>query len=183
MSKKAHRFFSYKTIFTSLCFLSITTPPLLDIQAIAMPQLDESVTYTMNFRNIAIVEYIRFVSRISKINFIFNENDLTFPVTLVSDQPVSAKNLFSALAHVLEVNGFSLSEKEGSILITKNPGASQLAPINQLQAPLITRIFKIENINLGTLTQIVKSIVSLHFTFCGYLKVCSNILYSFVSML
>jgi type III secretion protein C len=160
MPKKAFSFFSYKTIVTSLCFLSITAPGLYHLQAQVSPKLDESISYTMNFKNIAIVEYIRFVSKISKINFIFNETDLNFPVTLVSDQPVSAKNLFSALAQVLEVNGFTLSEQEGSILITKNPGSSQLAPLNQLQAPLITRIFKISNINLSTLTQIVRSVVS-----------------------
>lgn len=160
MSKKAHSFFSYKTIIKSLCFLSVTAPSVYELQAQVSLKLDESVSYTMNFKNIAIVEYIRFVSKISKINFIFNETELNFPVTLVSDQPVSAKNLFSALAQVLEVNGFILSEQEGSILITKNPGSSQLAPINQLQAPLITRIFKIENINLVTLTQIVRSVVS-----------------------
>lgn len=160
MSKKSYSFFSYKTMISSLCFLSVASHSLCSIHAQVSPKLDETVSYTMNFKNIAIVEYIRFVSKISKINFIFNENDLNFPVTLVSDQPVSAKNLFSALAQVLEVNGFMLSEKEGSILITKNPGSSQLAPLNQLQAPLITRIFKIENINLGTLSQIVRSVVS-----------------------
>lgn len=160
MPKKACSFFAYKTMISSLCFLSITAPNFYDLEAQVSPKLDESIAYTMNFKNIAIVEYIRFVSKISKINFIFNESDLNFPVTLVSDQPVSAKNLFSALAQVLEVNGFILSEREGSILITKNPGSSQLAPINQLQAPLITRIFKIENINLSTLSQIVKSVVS-----------------------
>lgn len=160
MSKKAHSFFSYKTIIKSLCFLSVTAPSIYELQAQVSLKLDESVSYTMNFKNIAIVEYIRFVSKISKINFIFNETELNFPVTLVSDQAVSAKNLFSALAQVLEVNGFILSEQEGSILITKNPGSSQLAPLNQLQAPLITRIFKIENINLVTLTQIVRSVVS-----------------------
>jgi type II secretory pathway component GspD/PulD (secretin) len=111
MNKKATCFFYSKTLFKSLCALSLSLPYTY-VEAAVSPKLDEAVSYTMNFRNINIVEYIRFVSKISKINFIFNEADLNFPVTLVSDQPVSAKNLFSALAQVLEVNGFALSDQE-----------------------------------------------------------------------
>src|SRR3990172_4022525 len=44
-------------------------------------------TYTINFENISIVEYIRFVSRISGQNFIFNEEELQFNVTIVSEDP------------------------------------------------------------------------------------------------
>ena len=150
MTKKVPGYFSYKALMTSLCFLS-----LADIQALLLvkptPELvqEGSAKYTMNFRNVAIVEYIRFVAKISKTNFIFNEAELVFPVTLVSDQPVSAKNLFAALVQVLEVNGFNLSDQEGSILITKSQGSSQLGALNQLQAPLITRIFKIQNIKVS----------------------------------
>ncbi len=173
MTKKVPGYFSYKALMTSLCFLSFAdihglliaaAPPKLGHNEGAKPHPklihDEGAKYTMNFRNVAIVEYIRFVAKISKTNFIFNEAELVFPVTLVSDQPVSAKNLFAALVQVLEVNGFNLSDQEGSVLITKSQGSSQLGALNQLQAPLITRIFKIQNINIATMTQIIKSIVS-----------------------
>jgi type III secretion protein C len=159
MRKKGLSFFYYKTIARSLCLLALTSSSLPQHSKIHS-QLDDKITYTMNFRNINIVEYIRFVAKISKTNFIFNEAELNFPVTLVSDQPVSAKNLFAALAQVLEVNGFTLSDQEGSVFITKNPGSSQLGAINQLSAPLITRIYNIRNLNLLTITQIVKSVVS-----------------------
>lgn len=158
MHKKSLSFFNYKTLYGSLCVLSLISPLVIDAKV--SPQLDESVSYTMNFRNINIIEYIRFVAKISKINFIFNEQELSFPVTLVSDQPVSAKNLFSALAQVLEVNGFTLSDQSGSILISKNQGSSQLGALSPTIASVMTRIYKIENINLATLTQIIKTIIS-----------------------
>lgn len=160
MSKKSPGFFQRFTLARSLAFLSLFSTPLETFAAKVNPPLDETVRYTMNFRNVNIIEYIRFVAKISKTNFIFNEQELNFPVTLVSDQPVSARNLFSALVQTLEVNGFSLSEQEGSVLITKNPGSSQLAPINQMTAPLVTRIYKINNINLVTLSQVVKQMIS-----------------------
>ena len=43
-------------------------------------------TYTINFNNVSITEYIRFASKIAKLNFNYSEDDLKFNVTIVSEE-------------------------------------------------------------------------------------------------
>src|SRR6185436_13097378 len=38
-------------------------------------------TYTINFSNVSIIEYIKFASKITNLNFVFNDTELQFNVT------------------------------------------------------------------------------------------------------
>ena len=55
-----------------------------EIAALPDSESDQQKTVLINFNNVSMVEYIRFVSRISNRNFIFDENDLQFNVTIIS---------------------------------------------------------------------------------------------------
>ncbi len=57
----------------------------------------EALAPTVNFNNVSMIEYIRFISRISDKNFIFDEEDLLFNVTIVSQEPTSIENLMEVL--------------------------------------------------------------------------------------
>jgi len=162
MKRKAFFHISYKTVLSSLIALSIFNPYDSILLAKTQESVDAKATFTMNFRNIGVIEYIRFVSKVTKTNFIFNEQELNFQVTLISEQPVTSSNLFSALVQVLEANGFVISDQEGSYYITKNPGVSHLAQSysEDDKAPMMTKIFKIENLNISSAAQILKNIVS-----------------------
>src|SRR5438445_501538 len=61
--------------------------------------------YTINYNTVSIIEYIRFASKICKMNFIYEEADLNFTVTVVSDEPVTAANVMATLVQVLRVHG------------------------------------------------------------------------------
>lgn len=76
-------------------------------------------TYTINFKDVPVVEFIHFVSRISDVNFIFNHKDLQFNVTLASGKPVSADHVVKALVQVLRAHGFSIGKEEGYLVIHK----------------------------------------------------------------
>lgn len=162
MKKAAFFTFSYRTVLSSMLALSILSPHEQMLFAKTHEAMESSATFTMNFKNIGIIEYIRFVAKVTKTNFIFNEQELNFQVTLLSEQAVSAPNLFSALVQVLEANGFSISDQEGSYYITKNPGVSHLAKqaLGSEKAPMMTKIFKIENLNIQSAAQILKNIIS-----------------------
>jgi type III secretion protein C len=125
-------------------------------------------TYTVNFRNISIIEFIRFASRITNLNFVFDEGDLQFAVTVISEEPVSARNVMSALSQVLRMHDLVLLEQGGNVLITKSRRVNQIPPIvsNDLpesqpgNAALITRVFRLKNANVNTIAGIIRPMCS-----------------------
>lgn len=126
----------------------------------------EQESYTINFTNVAIGEYLRFVSKITGYNFIFKEQDLPFTVTIVSEEPVTAKNVMSTLIQVLRAHNLMLYEQDNNYLITTSPSVSQLAEIvspesGKSDAALITRIFRVRNVNPNTLADILRPMVSM----------------------
>ena len=76
-------------------------------------------TYTINFHDVPVVEFIQFVSRISDANFIFNHKDLQFNVTLASGKPVTSDHVVKALVQVLRAHGFSIAREDGYLVIHK----------------------------------------------------------------
>ncbi len=124
-------------------------------------------TYTINFNNVAITEYIRFTSKITNLNFIFNEDELQFSVTIVSEEPVTPSNIVSILIQILRINGLIVLEQDGNLLITKVRNVSQLAtvvasdlPPSESRSPLVTRVFRIKNASLDTVASIIKPMLS-----------------------
>lgn len=124
-------------------------------------------TYTINFNNVAIIEYIRFTSKITNLNFIFNEDELKFNVTIVSEEPVTPSNIVSILIQTLRINGLIVLEQDGNLQITKVRNVSQLAtivssdlPDSGSRSPLVTRVFRIKNANLDTVASVIKPMIS-----------------------
>jgi type III secretion protein C len=125
-------------------------------------------TYTVNFNNVSIIEFIRFASKITNLNFIFDEGDLQFSVTVVSEEAVSAKNVMSALSQVLRMHDLILLEQDGNVLLTKSKTVNQIPPIvsNDLSeshagnAALITRVFRLKNANVNTIASIIRPMCS-----------------------
>jgi type II secretory pathway component GspD/PulD (secretin) len=124
-------------------------------------------TYTINFSNISIIEYIKFASKITNLNFVFNDDELQFNVTVVSEEPVTPRNIMSILIQVLRINGLIVLEQDNNLLITKVRNVSQLAtviasdlPEIQGNMPLVTRVFRIKNANLNTVASVIKPMLS-----------------------
>lgn len=124
-------------------------------------------TYTINFNNVSIIEYIKFISKIANINFVFDEQELQFTVTIVSEEPISKKNILSALVQVLRIHGLRLLEQENNFLITKSTEVNQIStlvspdmPNNAGQAPIVTRVFRIKNANPNSIASIIRPMTS-----------------------
>src|SRR5271156_2563705 len=86
-------------------------------------------TYTVNFNNISMIELIRFTSKITNLNFIFEDADLQFSVTVVSEEPVSPKSVMAAVSQVLRMHDLMLLEQDGNVLITKSTKVNQIPTI------------------------------------------------------
>ena len=76
--------------------------------------------YVINFNNLSIIEVIRFISKISSTNFIFDEGELDFKVTIVSEGPTSLDNIMAALLQILRIHNLSLLQQDNTIVIHKN---------------------------------------------------------------
>lgn len=137
----------------------------LSLEEIASMQKE---TYTINFNNISMLEFLRFASKMTSLNFIFEEPDLQFNVSVISQEPVTAKNVMSALAQILRIHGLVLLEQDGNVIITKNTTVRQISPIissEQPEAPLpnvvlVTRVFRIKNASLSTVASIIRPMTS-----------------------
>lgn len=156
-------FYSSPTLFNLLF------APLLaaaDASAPFPPTQQEPQGILINFNNISIVELIRFISRASGKNFIFDERQLPFNVTIVSEESTSLENVMSALIQVLRVHGLTLLEQENNLLIHQNPQVNQISRIVSEQNPasnqaeLITRVFRLNALDADKAGTIIQPLTS-----------------------
>lgn len=128
-----------------------------------------ALKHTINFNNVSVTEVVRFVSKITGYNFIFSPDDLNFKVTIVSEEPMSIKNITAALIQTLRVHELKLLEQDNSFVITKigtdvnqipSIVAQDLPGSESTKSPIITKIFRIKNAKLSTLVSIIKPMIS-----------------------
>jgi type II secretory pathway component GspD/PulD (secretin) len=110
-------------------------------------------------------EYVRFASKICNVNFLFNEEDLQFTVSVVSDAPITPENVMATLVQLLRIHGLSLLEQDNNLVIHQSDDVKQLATLvtedgKQVRAPLITRIFRLKNIKPDSLAAVVRPMLS-----------------------
>lgn len=87
----------------------------------------EENSYTINFHDVPVVEFIQFVSRISDVNFIFNHRDLQFNISLASGKPVAPDHVVKALIQILRAHGYSIAKEDGYMVIHKGVMEKELA--------------------------------------------------------
>jgi type III secretion protein C len=120
----------------------------------------------INFNNVNIVEFLRFVSRLTGRNFIFDPQDLQFPVTIISETPASIEDIMAALLQNLKIHEFDLIEQGSSFLIHRNklvrsPSELFKEDIAPGQEPqLVTQVFLIEYVDPSRAGAIIKTMVS-----------------------
>lgn len=76
--------------------------------------------HNINFNDVPIVEVIRFVSKISEVNFIYNNKELQFNVTLASGKAVSSDNVLKALIQMLRAHGMGVTREENYYVIHRS---------------------------------------------------------------
>lgn len=122
---------------------------------------------SINFNNVLMIEYIRFISKITNKNFIFDEADLQFNVTIVSEEPTTVENLMAALLQELRIRNLSLLEQGNNIIIHRNPrvrGPSQIVSDGTSQIPiqneLVTRVFRLNTLDPSRASEIIRPLLS-----------------------
>jgi type III secretion protein C len=121
----------------------------------------------INFNNVSIIEYIRFISRVSNKNFVFEDEDLQFTVTIISEEPTSVENLMTALLQELKIRDLSLIEQGNTLIIHRNPRIRAPGHIvvdvdsfNASRSEIITRVFRLNTLDPTKATEIIKPLLS-----------------------
>ncbi len=70
----------------------------------------------INFNDVPVIEFIRFVSKISHANFIFDHRELGFNITMSSGKALTSEEVVEALIQMLRTHGFGVTE-EGSYFV------------------------------------------------------------------
>jgi type III secretion protein C len=75
--------------------------------------------HTINFSEVPIAEFIKFVSKIAEKTFIFNIKDLDFKVSFISGKTSTTQSIMHALFQILEQHHFKVREEHDYVLIEK----------------------------------------------------------------
>lgn len=152
---------------SDFCYTQSGDNALVGASEISLGNQDEP-KYTINFNHVPVTEVIRFVSKTTHTNFVFEEEDLQFNVTIISEEPISVKNILSALIQILRIHDLRVLEQEGNLMITKSPGVNQISTLvsqelpgsMNTEAPIVTRVFRIKNANPSSVAAIIKPMTS-----------------------
>lgn len=123
--------------------------------------------YTINYTNVSLLEYVKFVGKITNTNFIYEEQDLApLTISVTSDEPITKENLMSTLIQTLRIHGMNLLEQDKNFIITKVESVKQLAEVKSQNEPLdpkiaiITKVFRVKNTSVESVAAIVQSMIS-----------------------
>lgn len=81
-------------------------------------QLQQScVGHCINFNDVPVIEFIRFVSKISSENFIYDNRDLNFNISLSTGKAVNEEMILAALIQLLKKHGLTVTQGAGYYVI------------------------------------------------------------------
>lgn len=139
----------------------VNTPPLPS---------EEPKKILINFNNVSMVEFVRFVSRITNKNFVFNETDLDFNVTIVSEEPTTLENVITALMQELRIHGLVLIEQGNNLIIHNNRLINSISEVVDergslkegtiQEAQLITQVFRLNTLDAEKAMAVIQPLAS-----------------------
>lgn len=91
-------------------------------------------SYEINFADVHIIEFIRFVTKISGKNFVFNSKELDFHVSLSTGTSVPPEKVVHALVQLLKRYDLRVTE-EGDYFVIHKPKEGESAEIEEREPP------------------------------------------------
>ena len=89
------------------------------------PSLPSNTGHCINFNDVPAIEFIRFVSKISSENFIYDSRDLNFNISLSTGKGVSEEMVVAALIQLLQKQGLTVAYDAGYYVIHKYESAGE----------------------------------------------------------
>jgi len=79
----------------------------------------EELGITVNFEDVSILEFLRFVSKIAGVNFIYDDKLLDFNISLVTGKPTNPDNILKIMIELLEKQGIKTEERGDYFVVDK----------------------------------------------------------------
>jgi type III secretion protein C len=104
---------SKRNLFKTACVLCVLALGHLSAEEV------QEATHDIYFPEVPIAEFIRFVSKISHENFIFDNSQLQFNVSFSSGKAVRSEHILQALIQLLRVHGFAVMREDNYYVVHK----------------------------------------------------------------
>ena len=104
-----------------IVLLQIASPLLADevLHFDTSPPKTEEKAITVDFQDVSMLEFLRFVSTVSEKSFIYDEKILDFNISLVTGKPTDVENILNIMIRLLEKQGIRTEEQGDCYLVEK----------------------------------------------------------------
>jgi len=105
-----------------ITLLSFTSFPLHSNEDLVFkltPPESEEKALTVNFQDVSMLEFLRFVSEVAEKNFIYDEKILDFNISLVTGKATNPEKILEIMVELLNQQGIKTEEKGGYYLVEK----------------------------------------------------------------
>lgn len=118
----------------------------------------------INFNNISITEVLKYVSRLTRKNFIYDPQELQFTITMISDSPNSVEEVLAMVVQSLRVHGFNVLEEGDAFIVTTSQTVKVAGALDEkkgIEGPqLATQVFILQNLVSDQCAAIIKTMVT-----------------------
>ena len=83
------------------------------------PPESEERAITVNFQDVSMLEFLRFVSQVAEVNFIYDEKVLDFNISLVTGKATNPEKILEIMVELLSQQGIKTEEKGEYFLVEK----------------------------------------------------------------
>jgi general secretion pathway protein D len=125
--------------------------------------LSFSNTINLNFKNLNIDDFIKFVAKIENKNILLTQN-LSGKIDFISIKPIKKETLYPLLLSILETKGYTIVQNGEFLKVVRSSDASrENLPINALNSKQMnTVIISPKNVNVTTLYPKLRKFLSKH---------------------
>ncbi len=109
-------------IVSLIILLSLTSLPLSSNEELHFelsPPESEERAITVNFQDVSMLEFLRFVSQIAEVNFIYDEKVLDFNISLVTGKATNPEKILEIMVELLNQQGIKAEQKGEYFLVEK----------------------------------------------------------------
>ena len=119
----------------------------------------------INFNNVSITEILKYISRLTGKNFIYDPNELQFNITMISESSTTLEDLIAMVLQSLQIHGYLVNEQDNGFIIHANPNMKSPNHVKpgkkSLQGPKITtQVFCLQNTPADKCAAIIQTMSS-----------------------
>jgi len=111
------KFVSKSLFLFSLCVMSVCSDETS--YSTTAPPEGSNRGITVNFQDVSMLEFLRYVSKIAEVNFIYDDEILDFKINLVTGKESTPESVLSIMIELLQQQGIKTEERGEYLLVRK----------------------------------------------------------------